>query len=220
MDSPLVDAVDALRLDHATAASVEDRTIRLTDPVNGDPGFAVLRALGIAQAASPVGAAAHGPNGVAAGVWRNPELYIARWSRGRRWVVAYRLTGASRVNDYVRTEGRLPTRFETANWYGPVPDEVTEAFLEAGLLLDDPPFPLPPPPPPRPSRPSRAVGSGSGSRLRPPAATRPPGPPRATRSAPSPSRPAGPEARVCPACHMRKAPGQFIPGSDLCADCR
>ena len=43
-----------------------------------------MRVIGLAQAGTPVGNAAHGPGGVAAGVWRQPELYLARWAKGRR----------------------------------------------------------------------------------------------------------------------------------------
>ncbi|MFP5319944.1 MAG: hypothetical protein ACLGI2_16840 [Acidimicrobiia bacterium] len=212
MDGPLADAAESLRDDHATLVAVEDRLLRLQEPVNGDPGFAVLRALGIAQAASPVAAAARGRNGVALGVWRRPDLFVARWTPGKRWVVGYRLTGASRVNDYVRTEGRLPTRLETGNWYGPVPDEVTEVFLEAGVLLDEPPFEVPaaaPPPPARPPSSSSPVN-------------RTPSAPRArTRAAATPSRAAAtPSTRLCPSCRMQKAAAQFVAGSDYCVDCR
>jgi len=205
MDGPLADAANALRDDHATLVEVEDRTIRLLDPVNGDSGFAVLRALGIAQAASPVAAAARGRNGVSVGVWRRPDLYVARWTPGKRWVVGYRLADTSRVNDYVRTEGRLPTRLETGNWYGPVPEEVAEAFLEAGVLLDEPPFEVPPPPATPPPR-------------------TPPSAPRARTSRPSPPAPsrapAAPTTRLCPSCRMQKAATQFVEGSDYCVDCR
>lgn len=205
MDGPLADAADSLRDDHATLVEVEDRLIRLVEPVNGDPGFAVLRALGIAQSASPVGAAARGRHSVAAGVWRQPDLYVVRWTPGKRWVVGYRLTRASRVNDYVRTEGRLPTRLETGNWYGAVPDEVGEAFLEAGVLLEEPPFEVPaaqePPPKPAPSSTPRPVTA------------------RASRAAAPRSTPAA-ATRLCPSCRMQKAVAQFVAGSDFCVDCR
>ena len=210
MDGPLADAADTLRDDHATLVEVEDRMIRLLEPVNGDSGFAVLRALGIAQSASPVAAAARGRNGVAVGVWRRPDLFVARWTPGKRWVVGYRLSGTSRVNDYVRTEGRLPTRLETGNWYGPVPDEVADAFLEAGVLLDEPPFEVPPAPAPPPPRPASASSQ-------PPSAPRP----RAARSAAAPpARAAAPATRLCPSCRMQKVAAQFVAGSDLCVDCR
>jgi len=152
VDEAMAEAAEELRSGHGFVVDVEGRRIRLVEPVRGDPGSAVLRTLGLVEALSPVGAAAHGPAGVAVGVWRNPELYLVRWTKGKRWVVGYRLAGGSRPNHYVRTEGRIPTRFETGHWYGAVPEEVDEAFLDADLLLDDPPFPLPkvPPPPPPP----------------------------------------------------------------------
>lgn len=212
MDGPLAEAAESLRDDHATLVAVEDRLLRLMEPVNGDAGFAVLRALGIAQAASPVAAAARGRNGVALGVWRRPDLYVARWTPGKRWVVGYRLTGASRVNDYVRTEGRLPTRLETGNWYGSVPDEVSELFLEAGVLLDEPPFEVPAASPPPPARPV----SSSSPVNRTPSAPRT----RAKAAGPSRSAAAAPSTRLCPSCRMQKAAAQFVAGSDHCVDCR
>ena len=216
----LAAAAETVRSEQGTAVEVRDRTICLVDPVKGDLGNAILRVLALVEAESPVGAAARGPNGVAAGVWRDPELYLTRWTKGKRWVVGYRLTGGSDPRHYVRTEGRIPTRLETGNWYGSVPDEVAEAFFDAGILLDDPPFPVPrpvappPPPPPPASRPRKASASakpaaaaGAGRTRRPP------------KVAPAPKRRAQ-EPRVCPSCRMHKVPAQFVPGSDLCVDCR
>ena len=209
----MADAAETLRSGHGFVVDIEGRRIRLVEPVKGDPGNAVLRTLGIVEEVSPVGAAAHGPTGVAAGVWRNPELYLVRWTRGRRWVAGYRLGGGSGPNHYVRTEGRIPTRFETGNWYGAVPDEIDEAFLEADLMLEDPPFPLPvePAPPPAPVR-ATAVRPKRAARARAPKAAAPKKP-VAARSKPDTSR-------VCPSCRMHKVPGQFVAGSDLCVDCR
>jgi hypothetical protein len=110
VESDLADAVAQLRQERKITISVEDRTIRLIDPVGGDPGSAVLRVLGTAQAASPVGVASHGPGKLAVGVWRAPYLYLARWTNGKRWVVGYRLPAGAKPNDYVRMEGRIPTR--------------------------------------------------------------------------------------------------------------
>ena len=221
MDYDFADAVEALRREHRLAVDVDDRTITLVEAVKGDPGHAVLRVLGVAERVSPVGAAAYGAAGVAAGVWSSPELYLARWTKGRRWVVGYRLTGGSTPNHYVRTEGRIPTRLETGNWYTSVPDDVEKAFADAGLSLDQRPFAavdvpgadLPPPPPPRTPKPARAPRQAT--------APRSPREPRATR----PARPPAPKARteatrLCPSCQMQKAAGQFVDGSDLCVDCR
>lgn len=217
---PIDEAIEVLLRDHATAAERDGRTVRLVEPVRGDPGFAVLRVLGLAQDATAVGAAARGGGGVAAGVWRRPELYLARWAGGRRRVVAYRLTGGSRPHDYVRTEGRIPTGLETGNWYGPVPGPVAEAFLDVGLLLDDPPFPVaaPPPPAPAPPPPPRAAPRPG----RPP--TRRPSPGGAEKAKGPRRPPAKPKpgltTQLCPSCSMHKAIGQFLPGSDVCVDCR
>lgn len=216
MDDRLAEAAELLRHDHGLAVEVEDRTIRLVEPVKGDLGHAVLRVLGVAQDAAPVAAAAHGPAGVAAATWRSPELYLARWTKGKRWVVGYRLSGGAKPHDYVRTEGRIPTRLETGNWYGPVPDPVSEAFFDSGLLLDDPPFPLPPPEQPAPVK------------APPPARPRPaaPRPASAGRKArPQPTKASAPKAasgglRLCPSCRMHKGLAQFVPGSDYCIDCR
>ena len=208
MDPALADAVELVRRERRVAVAVEDRTIRLVEPVAGDPGSAVLRLLGLAQAASPVGAAVHaGPQRVAAGVWHDPDLYLARWTGGRRWVVGYRVSGGARPNDYVRMEGRIPTRLETGNWYADVPEAVQEAFLDAGLLLDEPPFEVVRPP-----------------ALAPRAAAPPPAPRTSRRSRPTPpsapSRPRAVATRLCPECRMYKAAGQFVAGSDRCVDCR
>jgi len=209
----MADAAETLRSGHGFVVDVDGRRIRLVEPVKGDPGNAVLRTLGIVEELSPVGAAAHGPTGVAAGVWRNPELYLVRWTKGRRWVAGYRLGGGSGPNQYVRTEGRIPTRFETGNWYGAVPEEIDEAFLEADLMLEDPPFPLPtqPPPPPAPVRPATArAGRAAPARTPRVAAAKKPVTPKARPDA----------SRLCPSCRMHKAPGQFVAVSDLCVDCR
>lgn len=212
MDDALADAVEALRAGLGYAIEVTGRQVCLVEPVKGDPGNAVLRALGLMEGASPVGAAARGAPGVAAGVWRSPDLYLVRWTKGRRWVVGYRLATGSRPNQYVRTEGRIPSRFETGNWYEAVPDEVDEAFLEADLLLDDPPFPIPAAPPP----PAPAVRPASRPRTAGPART-----PRAAKARTVTAPRGKPDlSRVCPSCRMHKAPGQFVAGSDLCVDCR
>lgn len=209
----MAEAAGTLRNGHGFVIDVEGRRIRLVEPVRGDPGHAVLRTLGLVEDLSPVGAAAHGPSGVAAGVWRNPDLYLVRWTKGRRWVVGYRLGGGSRPNQYVRTEGRIPTRFETGNWYGPVPDEVDEAFLDADLMLDDPPFPIPAAPPP-PAAPIRA-STEKAKRAAPARA------PRTARAKPVTAARSKPEpTRVCPSCRMHKVPSQFVAGTDLCVDCR
>ena len=211
MESDIADAVAQLRQERKIAIEVEDRTIRLIEPVSGDPGSAVLRVLATAQAASPVAVASHAPGRLAVGVWRAPHLYLARWTNGKRWVVGYRLPSDAKPNDYVRMEGRIPTRLETDNWYGPVPAEVDEAFLDAGLMLDDPPFPVPPPPPRPPAPEPRRRAA--------PAGPRPAREPR-TRAAPAPKPAPAPTTRVCAACGLRKSLMQFVAGSDLCVDCR
>lgn len=215
MDADIADAAEQVRAGRSVALDVSDRTIRLLDPVTGDPGSAVLRVLGVAQAASPVGAASHGPGRVAVGVWRAPELYLARWTNGKRWVVGYRLPGDARPNDYVRMEGRIPTRLEIDNWYASVPESVDEAFLDAGLLLDDPPFPVPPPPPIPATPPPPAPRAP-----RAPRAPATPRAPRAARPAPAPKAAKAPATRLCAVCRMQKSVSQFVPGSDACVDCR
>ena len=213
VEADIADAVEQLRHERKIVIEVEDRTIRLMDPVTGDPGSAVLRVLGTAQAASPVGVASHGPGKLAVGVWRAPELYLARWTNGKRWVVGYRLPGGSKPNDYVRIEGRIPTRLETDNWYGPVPPAVDEAFMDAGVLLDDPPFPVPPPPPRPPAPAPREARPRAAPAPRAPREARP-------RAAPAPKPAPAPTSRVCASCGLRKGLAQFVVGSDLCVDCR
>ncbi|HET7721453.1 MAG TPA: hypothetical protein VFK43_15910, partial [Acidimicrobiales bacterium] len=65
MEPDIAEAVAQLRQERKIAIEVEDRTIRLVEPDNGDPGSAVLRVNGTAQAASPVGVASHGPGKLA-----------------------------------------------------------------------------------------------------------------------------------------------------------
>ena len=211
----LAEAVDALN-DRYAQIEVSGRTIRLETPVNGDAGFAALRMLGIAQAAHPVGVATHSPSGVAIGVWNPPDLYLVRWTQNR-WVVGYRLPRGSRPADYIGAEGRIPSRLETGHWYASVPDEVSAAFREVGLMLEAPPFPPPEPPPAPPpkSRPARkAVARPATPKPAPRART-------ATRREPPPPKPPPAETtRVCPGCNMRRALTQFVAGSDLCVDCR
>jgi hypothetical protein len=215
VDADIAEAAAELRAGRSVAFDVSDRTILLLEAVKGDPGSAVLRVLGAAQAASPVGAASHGPGRVAAGVWRAPELYLARWTNGRRWVVGYRLPADAKPNDYVRMEGRIPTRLEIDNWYAAVPDAVDEAFLDAGVLLDDPPFPVPAPAP-APPAPTR---DGHGKRG---AAATPRSPSARARAAgaTAPERVRAPTTQLCAVCRMRKAASQFVAGSDACVDCR
>lgn len=215
----MAEAADLLRDDHGLAVEVEERTILLMEPVKGDVGHAVLRVVGLAQEASPVAAAAHGPGGVAAATWTSPSLYLARWTKGTRWVVGYRLTGGAKPHDYVRTEGRIPTRLETGSWYDDVPEAVSEAFFDAGLLLDDPPFPPPPPPPvervpPAPASPPRKRAAAA-KRQGPPRAARPPAAP-----VDHPTKSHSEASRLCPTCRMHKGPAQFVAASDLCVDCR
>ncbi|MDQ3946004.1 MAG: hypothetical protein M3357_12805 [Actinomycetota bacterium] len=211
----LAEAVDALH-DRYDQIEVSGRTIRLETPVNGDAGFAALRMLGIAQAASPVGVAAHGPGGVAIGVWNPPDLYLARWTQNR-WVVGYRIPKGSKPSDYIGAEGRIPSRLEMGHWYASVPDEVRTAFLEVGLFLDDPPFP--PPEPPSPPKAKERPARKAPSRPAPPkpAVAERPAP---RRDPPAPKPPPAPTSRVCSGCNMRRALTQFISGSDLCVDCR
>lgn len=227
MDEPLARAAEVVRDAHGLAVDVDDRTLRIVDPVKGDVGNAVLRVLGLAQGASPVGAAARGPTGVAAAVWRDREVYLARWTKGTLWVVGYRLPGSSKPNDYVRIEGRIPTRLETGQWYRTVPDAVAEAFFEVGLLLDDPPFPVAPPPPAAPPA-QRSSAQRSSAQPSPPrrrkASASPSGADRKPKTPAQPTanvRRARPEAgRVCTECRLHKALTQFVAGSDRCVDCR
>ncbi|MGH8971852.1 MAG: hypothetical protein ACRD0C_01430 [Acidimicrobiia bacterium] len=215
----LAQAVDALN-DRYDQIEVAGRTIRLETPVSGDAGFAALRMLSIAQAAHPVGVAAHGPGGVAIGVWNPPDLYLARWTQNR-WVVGYRLPRGSRPADYIGAEGRIPARLETGNWYATVPDEVSEAFREVGLLLEAPPFPPPEAPPaPAPKTKDRPAARARKAPTTRPAPTRVSERPAPRKEPPAPKPPPPPTDRVCAGCNMRRALTQFVPGSDLCVDCR
>jgi hypothetical protein len=214
---PLAKAVGRLS-DDGMSVEVAGRTIRLLDPVRGDAGSAALRVLGLVQAASPVATAAHGPTQVAAAVWMSPALYVVRWSRNR-WVVGYRLARGSWPNDYVRSEGRIPGHLETGHWYETVPEEVQEVFVEVGLSLEFPPFPVPAQPepvapPPKPA-PSRAPAARSTAPRRPAAPRKAAAPKVPVRKPPPPLA-----DRLCPGCNMRRTPNQFDTTSAFCVDRR
>ena len=209
-------AVEELAIEHGLAATVEDRLILLRDPVTGSLHLAVLQALGYAADAAPVGAASYGPAGVAAGAWLAPELYIVRWTGGSRWVSAYRFGNRARPDTYLRDDTGIPSHLQKGNWYGDVPDEVTEVFFSVGILLDEPPFPVPEPPPrpPAPEPAAKRASTGSSSSASPRT-------PRAPRSkAPPALRKVAPATRTCMSCFQQKHPDQFVEGSDLCIDCR
>jgi len=218
-DDPLEEALDALG-DRYGSVALGDRTFVLRSPVHGDAGFAVLQMLALAQGAHPVGAAAHGPGAVAIGVWRPPDLYVVKWTQNR-WIAGYRLPRGSKPADYIRSEGRIPSRLESGNWYADVPDEVSDAFHEVGLLVEAPPF-TPPEvlPPPEPKRRAAAAAAKAPARraAAAPAPKRTPAPRSRPQEEPKPPPP--PTDRVCPSCNMRRSVTQFTPGSDLCVDCR
>jgi len=211
------EAIDQLGEELGITARVEDRIIRLTSSVPGSPHLAILQVLGFAAKAAPIGGVAHGPNGVAAAVWLGPELYIVRWTGKSRWVSAFKFSPRARPDEYVREDAGIPSHLGRGSWYGDVPDDVAEAFFRVGLLLDEPPFPVPQPPepPPSPSKPTRASAS------RAPAAQRAPREPRAPRKkvAAAPKK-VVPTMRTCALCNLQKHPAQFVEGSDLCVDCR
>lgn len=223
---PLADAVDILIEERGVRAEVVERSIRLAEAVNGDPRLAALRVLGVARAASPVGAATHGAEGVGAGVWNAPDLYLVGWTATNRWLVRYRLTGGATPNDYVRAEGRIPSHLETGSWYRDVPDEARDAFAEVGLSLDDPPFPVPAPPPaPAPKPRAAATPIGRAPRAAVPRRTAAPAAPRRVAQPKPPPVPKVKTSedlatRLCALCNMRKVATQFVEGSDLCVDCR
>jgi hypothetical protein len=211
---PIELAVEELAAD-GIKATVDDRLILLSNPVMGSPHLAVLQALGAAATAVPVGAAAHGPAGVAAAVWQRPDLHVVRWTGVSRWVAAYRFPPRARPDDYLREESGIPSRLNKGSWYGPVPEPVAEAFFSVGLLLDEPPFPVPPPP-------ARATPPTAAGPTRKKAAPRAPAGSRAPRKPAPPARPVKALAttRACPGCNLKKHPSQFVAGSELCVDCR
>jgi hypothetical protein len=214
---PLQAALEELAAEHAIKATIHDRVIRLTDPVTGSPHHLCLEALGVAAAASPVAATAHGPAGAVAAVWSAPDLYIARWTPGNRWVAGYRFPARGKPDDYLREESGIPSRFGRGSWYKDVPEEVEEAFLTVGLLLDEPPFPVAAPPPrpaPAPAAPRRASTRASSAAS--PAAPRAP----RKRAAAPVKKAAPPSTRTCPMCNLQKHVSQFIAESEYCVDCR
>jgi hypothetical protein len=218
---PFAQAVSLLT-DEGLALEISGRTFRVVDPVRGDAGAAAMRLLGMVQAAAPVAIATHGGTQVAAALWAPPRLYVARWARNR-WVVGYRLAAGSRPNDYVRTEGRIPGHLEMGHWYESVPDDISETFVDVGLSLASPPFPVPaqPEPPPQATRRTAASSSGRASAAEKARPARPaPRTVSAPKPPPAPKPPAPPTSKVCPGCNMRRTLTQFDPGSELCVDCR
>src|SRR2546425_9302616 len=87
--SDLADTAVRLAHEHSLEAVVEQRTIRLPEPVKGDPSLTVLRVLGVAQDDTPVGAAAHSGSVVAIGVWRDPDVDPAPWTNAKPRVAGY-----------------------------------------------------------------------------------------------------------------------------------
>lgn len=215
----IVEAVALLSEELGIKATIDDRVMRLVDPVPGMPHLAVIQALGFASKAGPVGAAAHGPGGVAAAVWDGQRLLISRWIGATRWVSAYKFPARARPDDYLREDTGIPSHMNKGSWYGPVPDEVAEAFFSVGLLLDDPPFPVPKPPPPTPRPEAKAAAAPRERASRTPSAPREP---RAVRPKPPPivKKAAPPTTRTCAMCNLQKHVSQFIAGSDDCVDCR
>ena len=209
------EAIEELAIEHGVAATLDERVMRLDDPVKS-PHLAVLQALGFAAKVGPVGAAAHGPAGVAAAVWRAPELHIVRWTGTSRWVAAYKFPARARPDEYLREDTGIPSHLGKGNWYGDVPEEITEVFFSVGLLLDEPPYPVPQPPPPPPT-PEPAP-----KKQRAPAAPREPRPPRAPRKRASTAAPkkVAMTTRTCTGCNLQKHISQFVADSDLCVDCR
>src|SRR4051812_32614158 len=90
-DDEIYEAARRLLSEHGTTCTVEDRALHIPGPVRGDAAFAVLNAVALAQDASPVGAATHGPGGGAMAAWDRPTLLVARYVKGRRTVVSYRI---------------------------------------------------------------------------------------------------------------------------------
>jgi hypothetical protein len=128
---------------------------------------------------------------------------------------SFRFPARGRPDDYLREPSGIPSSFTKGNWYDEVPDDVVDTFLAVGVLLDEPPFPVPQPPapPPKPEPPVRAAREP-----RAPAAPRPRAP-RKPAAPPAPKK-VVPATRTCTMCNLAKHPSQFIEGSDLCVDCR
>ena len=226
-DDELLDrAVEQLSAEDGVVARVEDRLLRIDHPVAGNPHLAALQALGFAAKVKPVGAAAHGPLGVAAAVWDKPLLYIARWTGTSRWVAAYKFPMRARPDEYLREESGIPSHLSKGSWYRDVPDEITEAFFAVGLLLDEPPYEVPkvaakPPVPEAATRPARSSAPRTPRAPRPASAPRAPAAPRTPRprAAPAPKKVVV-TTRTCTMCNLQKHVSQFIEGSDWCVDCR
>ncbi len=132
-------AAELLEAEHDVPCEVREKYILLTEPVEGDPWRAVLRAIGLAQEAPVVGAIATGRTGSAAGAWRAQKLVAVRRNPRVRRITLYKLTPTARISDFAGSEGLIPAQFEVGNWYdaSSVPDEVEELLFEAGILLEE-----------------------------------------------------------------------------------
>ena len=132
-------AAEVLGVELGLDVEVEGNLITITTILATDPSKMALRVIGLASAAPAVGVIARNETTTAAAAWRKPDLVVVhRTPKGRR-VTHSKVTGTLSPADHLKSEGRIPTRFEMDNWYGavPVPAHVEDVLLEADVLLDD-----------------------------------------------------------------------------------
>jgi hypothetical protein len=106
--APLEEAVRVLEAEWGIAAACHGQVIDVIGGVRGDPLTAVLRAVGLAQAAAPVAARASSANINAPVVWQPPQLIVIRRFPRAIDGVRYELKGLMGPQDYAVTGERLP----------------------------------------------------------------------------------------------------------------
>jgi hypothetical protein len=135
---PLADAVDAL-LERGIEAEIDGVLLEIVDECS-DPVQQVLKAVDLAQDAKPVAARARGRGGWALAVWNEPALLlVTQVPKARRWVTYSLPSGKRDLHAYVTESGRIPSRHERQNSYGPDPTPEARSFLEQCGIIDPSP---------------------------------------------------------------------------------
>ena len=134
--APIADAIRVLEDEWGITAARRGQTIDLLEGVRGDPLTAVLRAVGLAQAAAPVAARASTAAVTVAVVWQPPQLVVIRRFRTTIDAARYALTGLMGPHEYAVTGERLPASLVVQRWRS-APPPAAQAMLTAVGLEGD-----------------------------------------------------------------------------------